>query len=63
MRTDRRLNYGDIMPYLYRYEAKRIQSWILSSDRLKELKGGSECINALPARAEALLKQWKDGAE
>jgi len=51
------------MPYLYRYEAKRIQSWILSSDRLKELKGASECINALEQQAETLRMQWNGGRD
>jgi hypothetical protein len=37
--------------YLYRAEVKGIQAWILASDRLKELKGGSALIDEL-ARSE-----------
>ena len=35
------------MGYLYRFEAKRIQRWILSTDRLKELRGASALIDGL----------------
>lgn len=37
--------------YLYRAEVKGIQAWIMASDRLKELKGGSAIIDEL-ARSE-----------
>ncbi|GMV38835.1 MAG: hypothetical protein AMXMBFR64_05510 [Myxococcales bacterium] len=41
--------------YLYRYEARGIQRWILATDVLRDLKGGSECVERLGERAEALL--------
>lgn len=40
---------------LYRAEAKGIQEWILASDRLRELKGGSAIIDALPTLAAKLV--------
>lgn len=40
------------MSWLYRYETKGIQSWILSSNLLRDLAGGSALIEAL-ARAAA----------
>lgn len=40
------------MSYLYRYETKGIQSWILSSDKLRDLAGGSALVEALTAKAE-----------
>lgn len=44
------------MAYLYRYEAKRIQSWILATDVLRELRGGSECVEQLGQLADRLAK-------
>lgn len=44
------------MAYLYRYEAKRIQSWILATDVLRELRGGSECVEQLGQLAERLAE-------
>lgn len=41
--------------WLYRAEAKGIQSWILASDRLRELKGGSALVDALPELARSLV--------
>lgn len=41
------------MAWLYRYEAKSIQSWILGTDRLIELKGGSTLIQRLDEHAAA----------
>lgn len=35
------------MAWLYRTEAKSIQSWILATDRLRELKGGSSIVASL----------------
>lgn len=35
------------MGWLYRYEAKSIQSWILATDRLIELQGGSTLVEQL----------------
>lgn len=40
---------------VYRAEAKGIQDWILSSDRLQELKGGSAIVDELPQRASRLI--------
>jgi hypothetical protein len=42
---------------LYRAEAKGIQEWILSSDRLRELKGGSAIIDRLPDAASRLITE------
>lgn len=39
--------------YLYRYEVKGIQSWILASERLRDLRGGSAVIEGLSKLAEA----------
>lgn len=41
------------MRWIYRYEAKSIQSWILGTDRMSELRGGSTLIEEL----EYLAKQ------
>ncbi len=43
--------------FVYRAEAKGIQSWILASDRLRELKGGSALIDGLAADAHALFRR------
>ena len=40
------------MSYLYRYETKGIQSWILSSNKLRDLAGGSALVEALTQEAE-----------
>ncbi|MFH1465586.1 MAG: hypothetical protein ABIO70_14460 [Pseudomonadota bacterium] len=42
-------------PIFYRAEVKGIQAWILASDRLRELKGGSAIIDGLAADARRLL--------
>ncbi len=39
------------MSYLYRYETKGIQSWILSSNKLRDLAGGSALVEGLTAAA------------
>ncbi len=39
------------MKYLYRYETKGIQSWILSSNKLRDLAGGSALIESLTEAA------------
>jgi hypothetical protein len=39
--------------FYYRYEAKGIQGWILATDKLKELVGGSAIIDDLGDRARA----------
>lgn len=41
--------------YLYRYEAKRIQTWILATDKVQDIKGGSECVERLAELADRLL--------
>lgn len=40
------------MKWLYRYEAKSIQRWILATDRLRELKGGSTLVEELQTVSE-----------
>lgn len=40
--------------WVYRAEVKGIQSWILASDRLRELKGGSALVEDLSACAETV---------
>lgn len=47
--------------WLYRTEAKGIQEWILASDRLKELKGGSTIVDELPDAARKLLEGINGG--
>ena len=44
------------MSFLYRYETKGIQSWILSSNKLRDLAGGSALV-------EALTQEARTGAE
>lgn len=39
------------MSWLYRYEAKSIQSWILATDRMLELQGGSTLVEQLERHA------------
>lgn len=39
------------MKYLYRYETKGIQNWILSSNKLRDLAGGSALVEALTQTA------------
>ena len=41
-------------PWLYRYEVKGIQAWILASDTLKDLKAGSAIIAGLADEATTL---------
>ncbi len=41
------------MSWLYRYEAKGIQSWIMSTDRLREMGGGSAIVEGLAGRVRA----------
>ena len=48
--------------WMYRYEAKGIQSWILATDKLKELVGGSAIIDDLGDRATALAGTLGNGA-
>ncbi|MBI2374959.1 MAG: hypothetical protein HYV07_13265 [Deltaproteobacteria bacterium] len=47
--------------WLYRFECKGIQSWILATDRLRDLKGGSTIIEELAdeARKRAVALQAK----
>lgn len=45
------------MAWLYRYETKGIQNWILNSNLLRDLSGGSALIEALTARASELAKE------
>lgn len=44
------------MPFLYRYECKGIQKWILQSDKLKDIKGASALIDKVGERAYAEAK-------
>lgn len=41
--------------WLYRYEAKDIQRWVLGTGKLRELAGASELLEGLPALARRLL--------
>ena len=41
------------MGWLYRYEAKGIQSWVLGTTRLQEIAGGSALVEELPRRLNA----------
>ena len=50
---ERRLDMSE--QFFYRAEVKSIQAWILASDRLKELKGGSAIVDGLAADAQKLL--------
>ncbi len=45
------------MSWLYRYEAKGIQSYILASDRLRHIKGGSSLIESLSEFLEQALEE------
>lgn len=45
------------MDWLYRYETKGIQNWILSSNLLRDLSGGSALVEALTTEAERLAKE------
>ena len=47
------------MSWLYRYEAKSIQRWILATDRLVELVGGSTLVQELRAHATALAGEGR----
>ncbi len=57
---------GDTTKWLYRFEAKGIQKWILATDKLRELKGGSSLIEELAQlgsqRAEKLMGQVRVAA-
>jgi len=44
------------MQYLYRYETKGIQNWILDSNRMRDLAGGSMLVEALTQEAEQRAK-------
>lgn len=45
------------MSYLYRYETKGIQSWILSSNKLRDLAGGSMLVEDLTEVAKDAAKE------
>ncbi|MFA7481763.1 MAG: hypothetical protein WC314_14745 [Vulcanimicrobiota bacterium] len=45
------------MKYLYRYETKGIQNWILSSNKLRDLAGGSALVEALTQAADEAAKK------
>lgn len=45
------------MAWLYRYENKGIQNWILSSNMLRDLSGGSALIEALTLEARRLAEE------
>lgn len=45
------------MALLYRYESKGIQSWILASNQLRDLVGGSALIENLTTAAEELARK------
>jgi len=45
------------MSWLYRYETKGIQSWILSSSLLRDLSGGSALVEALTQAASELAEK------
>jgi len=47
--------------WIYRAEVKGIQEWILASDRLTELKGGSAIVDGLAASAQRLLQHVGGG--
>lgn len=52
------------MSYLLRYEAKGLQNFILRTNRLREIKGGSQLINGLEdLLGKALEAQQKAGGE
>ncbi len=42
--------------YYYRYEVKGIQSWLLSSSRLRDLSGGSTLIRELENQAKQMIE-------
>ena len=41
------------MPYLYRYETKGIQAWLLDAGRLRDLEGGSAFIDDIARKARS----------
>lgn len=43
------------MSWLYRYETSGIQSWILDSNKLRELKSGSALVEALTEQAKRFI--------
>lgn len=48
-------------PWIYRYEVKGIQGFILSTNRLKEIKGGSALVEDLPELLQRALKAQRRG--
>lgn len=48
---------------IYRYEAKGIQSYILGTNKLKEIKGGSALVDELPSRLKEALEAQGGGGE
>jgi len=51
------------MTWYYRAEVKGIQSWIMSTSKLRDLKGGSMVIEKLPESAKVLLRELGIGAQ
>jgi hypothetical protein len=51
------------MRFIYRYEAKGIQRWILATGRLGEIKGASAAIESLSGLLEDALAAQGEGAE
>ncbi|MDI9630011.1 MAG: hypothetical protein QM311_00930 [Acidobacteriota bacterium] len=45
-------------PWIYRFEAKGIQSFILATDKLREIKGGSSLVEELGGLFEAALEAF-----
>lgn len=45
------------MPWYYRAEVKGIQSWIMMTSKLRDLKGGSMVIEQIPEAAKVLAAQ------
>ena len=51
------------MSYIYRYEAKGIQRWILATDRLKEIKGASAIVEGMSHLLERALEAQDSGGQ
>lgn len=51
------------MTWHYRAEVKGIQNWIMSTSKLRDLKGGSMVVENLPDRAHELLRSLQVKAE
>ena len=49
--------------WLYRYEAKGIQSWILQTGKLREMKGGSLLVDGLAAKLEDAVERQDAGGD